>query len=375
MEPKQHNFLETTFRGINQKRKFEELSKRNIGITLYHDEPTMNALGILDSVMYLFNQLGWEKALIKTRFATYRELTFEFLSSLVHLPEHGKGTRKGFISFRLFGINFVYNHKDLADLLGFPSGPFAFSTTQVELMDIELDYFWGTLTGNYHPDPDNMDNDEIHNPAIRYFHKMLAHTVFGKEENQTAVSKDEIFLLYCMHQGHPINAVPFLMQTFYRIIDNPDEPIIIGGLVTMIAHALGLRHQLNRCPHFGTIRPMNLAFCFNRRMIANHAYPPYDYLIRDEVVNLFTLPNHNKVSVHNRDNWLYELNPPDQPPTSETPQDYQIYDDIMSDMGDPETPPGYYENVNMAEAHAAPETTTKDYTDNQIGRASCRERV
>ena len=109
---------------------------------------------------------------------------------------------------------------------------------------------------------------------------------------------------------------------------------------------------------------MNLAFCFNRRMIANHAYPPYDYLISDEVVNLFTLPDHNKVSVHNRDNWLYELNPPDQPPTPETPQDYQIYDDIMSDMGDPETPPGYYENVNMAEAHAAPETTTKDYTDN-----------
>ena len=33
-------------------------------------------------------------------------------------------------------------------------------------------------------------------------------------------------------------------------------------------------------------------------------------------------------------------------------------------MGDPETPPGYYENVNMAVAHAAPATTKKDDTDN-----------
>src|ERR1043165_4716084 len=209
MDPPQ-NFMETTFRGRNQRRRFEALSQRDISLTLYHDEPTMYALGIADSVYYMLNQLGWERAHLKSRFITYRELTLEFLSSLVYIPEHGIGARKGLLAFRLFGIEFTYNHRDLADLLGFPSGPFAFTTTQVDLMDFELDYFWGTLTGNYHPEPDSMDNNEIHNPAIRYFHKILAHTIFGKEQNQTVVSKDEVFLLYCMNQGRPVNAVPSL---------------------------------------------------------------------------------------------------------------------------------------------------------------------
>src|ERR1044072_6587770 len=105
MEPTQ-NLMETTFRGRNQRRRFEALSQRDIGLTLYHDEPTMDTLGIRDSVLYLFNQLVWEKAHIKSRFITYRELTLEFLSSLVYIPEHGVGARKGIIAFRLFGIEF-----------------------------------------------------------------------------------------------------------------------------------------------------------------------------------------------------------------------------------------------------------------------------
>ena len=129
-------------------RRFEELSHGNIGMTLYYDEPTMDTLGIKDSVHYLFSQLGWERAHIKSRFVTYRKLTLEFLSSLVHIPKCGFGTRKGFIAFKLFGIEFAYTHKELADLLGFPSGPFAFTTTQAELMDFELDYFWGRLNAN-----------------------------------------------------------------------------------------------------------------------------------------------------------------------------------------------------------------------------------
>ena len=88
-----------------------------------------------------------EKAHIKSRFVTYRELTLEFLSSLVHIPERGFGTRKGFIAFGLFGIEFAYTHKELSNLLGFPCGPFAFSTTQAELMDFELTTFGGLKPG------------------------------------------------------------------------------------------------------------------------------------------------------------------------------------------------------------------------------------
>ena len=128
-----------------------------MALSIYYDGPTMDRLGIRDNILFMFNQLGWENAAIKRRFVTYRELTLEFLSSLVYNPEHGYGLNKGLISFRLFSMDFTYNRRDLADLLGFPCGPFVFTTRQEELIDdIDLDYFWGSLTGDYHPNPNEM---------------------------------------------------------------------------------------------------------------------------------------------------------------------------------------------------------------------------
>src|ERR1043165_7961374 len=129
----------------------------------------------------------------------------------------------------------------------------------------------------------------------------------------------------------------------------------------MIANALGLRYQLHNCAPYGSIRPMNIDFCFDLRIIGNLGPAPFKYLIRNEVVTLFTLPNHAKVSVHNRDNWLYELNPPDHPSTLETPQSYYVADNIMSEEKDPETPPGYHDFTNMAEAPEAPDITQGEY--------------
>lgn len=146
-------------------------------LSIYYDGPTMDRLGIRDSILIMFNQLGWENVFINRRFVTYRELTLEFLSSLVYNPEHGYILNKGLISFRMFGIDFTYNRRDLADLLGFPSGPFVFTTRQEELIDdIDLDYFWGSLTRDHNPYPHQMHSQAIRNPVIRYFHKILANS-------------------------------------------------------------------------------------------------------------------------------------------------------------------------------------------------------
>jgi hypothetical protein len=147
----------------------------------------------------------------------------------------------------------------------------------------------------------------IHNPAIRYFHKILAHTLFGKEVNNTVVSRDELFILLCVDQGPHVNVVTFMMERFVHLAKNNRTPIIIGGLVTMIADAIGLRRPLYEHTPFGHIRPMDIEFCFDRRIIGNLGPDTFDYLINNEVVQLFTLPNHERTSVHNRNNWLYDL--------------------------------------------------------------------
>lgn len=83
------------------------------------------------------------------------------------------------------------------DLLGFPNGPYVVTMTPDDAFNnLDLDYFRGTITENYKPEPHIMFSENIYNPAIRYFHKILAHTLFGKEENITSVSRDKLFIMY-----------------------------------------------------------------------------------------------------------------------------------------------------------------------------------
>jgi hypothetical protein len=90
---------------------------------------------------------------------------------------------------------------------------------------------------------------------------------------------------------------------------------------------------------------MDIEFFFDHRIIGNLGPDTFDYLINNEVVRLFTLPNHERTSVHNRNNWLYDLDEhpidPHSPP--ETPPIYEYLDDHISiDEYDPEIPPNYY---------------------------------
>lgn len=92
--------------------------------------------------------------------------------------------------------------REFANLLGFPKGIDAYTVTQEEiLLEHELNYLWGNITDNDNPDPAEMCSESIHNPAIRYFHMILVHTLFGKEVHVTTMSCDELFIMYCASQN------------------------------------------------------------------------------------------------------------------------------------------------------------------------------
>lgn len=83
----------------------------------------------------------------------------------------------------------------------------------------------------------------------------------------------------------------------------------------MIAAAIGIQTPLSHLTPLWGIRPMNIMFCFNRHFIRNKGPNDYELLINHEVGLHFTLPNHERTIVHNRDNWLYDLEVNDESPT------------------------------------------------------------
>ncbi|KAI5448665.1 hypothetical protein KIW84_015896 [Lathyrus oleraceus] len=307
------------FRGMAQKQKFEELATKEMLPSLYADDWAMTALGLRQSVLYLLNQIGWETSPILRHFTTYRRLTLEFLSSLIYLPSHGKGISRGFIQFRMFNME-------------------------------ELEHFWGKLTGNDEPEEHEFLSGNIHNPAFRYFHKILTHTLFGKKPNSTSVSRDELFIIFCASQNRPVNGATFMLANLDHLIQDERAPIRIGGLITMIGNAIGLRQPMLDLSPFCGITTMSIPFLFNTMFIANLGTDEFELIIDNQVLCLFTMLD-PRTSIHKRSNWLYNLNETPTPAGStESIQDYEICDDyetyddqIPHAESDPQTPSDYYD--------------------------------
>lgn len=80
--------MQVTFKNEAQRSRYEVLATRTISPTRYHDFPNLIALGLYDSVKYMFNQLSWD-CLSFHKHPTYKNLTLEFLSSYRYNPNVG----------------------------------------------------------------------------------------------------------------------------------------------------------------------------------------------------------------------------------------------------------------------------------------------
>ena len=135
-----------------------------------------------------------------------------------------------------------------------------------------------------------------------------------------------------------------MLANLDHLIQDERAPIRIGGLITMIGNAIGLRQSILDLSPFCGITTMSIPFLFNTLFIANLGSDEFELIINNQVLCLFTLPD-PRTNVHNRSNWLYNLNETPSPARStESIQDYEICDDQIPYVeSDPQTPSGYYD--------------------------------
>lgn len=129
-----------------QQRHYEILVQRKMYHTIYAHDPILSALGIRESVCYMFNQIGWDY-FIHHHQPTYRNLTLKFLNSLHYIPDIGLGLARGVVSFKLFGFTHRFTTHELASLLDFPiSIDVVIEIPKDGFMDSQLDYFLGEIS-------------------------------------------------------------------------------------------------------------------------------------------------------------------------------------------------------------------------------------
>lgn len=145
----------------------------------------------------------------------------------------------------MFNRNYSINQNQLADLLLFPHGD-EFSCQhplESEWESSTLD-FWKQLTGKTTTDWEGLKATAIQNPVIRYLHRILADTIFGRENTENVNSRD-LFLIYCALSETKVNQTPILLAHFQSISVRTGGPICVGELITFIALALNLGTKLS----------------------------------------------------------------------------------------------------------------------------------
>ncbi|KAI5399613.1 hypothetical protein KIW84_064803 [Lathyrus oleraceus] len=96
---------------------------------------------------------------------------------------------------------------------------------------------------------------------MRYFQMILAHSFPGRPDAETLLSEEEIFLLFCASQSHPVACGNFLLYGLSSVAGSSEGIIHVGGIVTQIATALGHGETVEepRSPFVADYTPTSLS--------------------------------------------------------------------------------------------------------------------
>lgn len=149
----------------------------------------------------------------------------------------------------------------------------------------------------------------IHNPTIRYVHRILANTIFNQINNGRVNSK-ELFFLHAAFASTRVNTTPFMLACMHLICARGVTPFDIGGLVTSRARALGVSTELKTLQPLPT-PSLDIDSCRAQRLIKARRDDIYSLMVGNREIRSIILPCHTRTNVRNKSNWLYDLTSPE----------------------------------------------------------------
>ncbi|KAK8519401.1 hypothetical protein V6N12_025440 [Hibiscus sabdariffa] len=222
--------------------RFRSIRHRRFQVCKYIPDNTLDSPHLRDAVMHYFDAIGW-RDFAEIRYSTYYELVFEFYSTFTFLPNRiASNYTPGVVSFRLLGQLFEQSLADFNYSMGFVTDVTdqSFLTSLREIpVDFDADAAYATLThlSNATYNAKSTKGWHIHDPALRYIHRFLAYSYFGRNDSSAVLTKVELFFLWCMHSGLKVNLGFWFARAFERVV-RTDRPLILGPYITRLASRL-----------------------------------------------------------------------------------------------------------------------------------------
>ena len=146
---------------------------------------------------------------------------------------------------------------------------------------------------------------------MRYFHRVLANTIFGRTNNHK-VNQIEVFFLLCALNGFQINAAPLMLSHFHSCVNSAGKnSFCFGGIITSLAYALGLADELlTLAPFMMPAQTLDVMYCRDSHLISPRLDGRYTLVINKNLIPNIILPCPNQINVQNFQNWRFDLNAP-----------------------------------------------------------------
>lgn len=283
------------FKDREQRDRYNVLVKRKIVNTKYLDDQVLETLGLADDITWMLDNVGWS-TFAHTRYPTLIGPTLEFLSSLNADILQGEGCEEGRITFRLFNNDHVLNLEEFNSIFSLPVGgdrrlPIAFRAGS----------FWNEISaigaGAY--DSSKAKASALVNPCFRYLHRVMANTLFGRGDSDGSVRQDELLFLWAMLHGVHLDTGSHMVRHLLKVAKKGDGSIVIGGLITAIAHHFD--YDLEGFAEADGRTRIDLTACIAMKMIVREE-DSYCLVIPNRQHPL-PLPNPTAISPRNPANW------------------------------------------------------------------------
>ena len=112
--------------------------------------------------------------------------------------------------YRFFGREFHVDYDLMSHVFGFPKRGLTLPPK-----DFDMLAFWRKISeDNSFHEREMMVSGLIRDHAYLLMHKFMAHNIFRKQDSST-VSKDEFFMLWCMHTNTEISSAHLVVQTIW----------------------------------------------------------------------------------------------------------------------------------------------------------------
>lgn len=202
----------------------------------YFDSYAMEKLGIFDEVKDILDKCGWPSWMHMDE-PTCSDLVYEFFVTVDFKYKLFEGNKTDYrLIFRMMGKWFDVRLEEICDWFGWEYNvgarkpPVRFAAP-----------FWQELSSGPCWTASRAKSTHIKMPKFSYIHRVMSHSLFGNAGSNSAVSVQELSILYWMHEKQQIDWGYFFFKRLVELSRRKEKgSFIIGGFLTRIAIRLGI---------------------------------------------------------------------------------------------------------------------------------------